>query len=256
MTSLFHIQSNGDGLIEIPEFTEFIITAFTSIGLANKIQPHMQEICSQDERGKIQADCYRENFLGFMKADIRNGKTLANYFPQLEKYLESLNEKGGYIEYLTATERFSRACNRFTDGTPVPMGYSDFVVSWGGLIAVENSMLRFDTDRSGILEPDEVEEAYIVYEQAIKGLIPYESLKKYSRKFFLYLVKYKKIPDIPKVNGWRSFWRAVRETGHFLQSLSRKPVSADRMTFAAVLRIIAENSPANLANPYPCDTLK
>ena len=41
-----------------------------------------------------------------------------------------------------------------------------------------------------------------------------------------------------------------------LKSNSDQDASADRMTFAAVLEIIAQNSPTNKESPYPCDTLR
>ena len=141
------------------------------------------------------------------------------------------------------------------------MEESDGIVTWAGLIAIEQSMLRFDKDNSGILEPRELDDAYKVYESAIKGLIPVEALKGQSKKVFQYMVKYKRVPEVPEIKGFRSFWKAVTEAvkfakfSWFTRSGKRKS-DADRMTFAAVLEIIAENSPAALENPYPCETLR
>ena len=109
----------------------------------------------------------------------------------------------------------SRTCSKFDDGTERPMEESDGIVTWAGVIAIEQSMLRFDKDNSGILEPRELDDAYKVYESAIKGLIPVEALKGQSKKVFQYMVKYKRVPEVPEIKGFRSFWKAVTEAVKF-----------------------------------------
>ncbi len=260
MTSLFHAQSNGDGRIEIPEFVEFVITLTTSLNLSSAMEKYMLARCEKDKKGRVHPGCYRENFIDFLDHQLENGNVVSSYLPGLANYLAEMETDEEAEEYLISTSKFSRVCTTFNDGTEVPMKHGDFFVSWAGLLAVEQSMLRYDVDGSGILEPKEVIKAYDIYKSAVEGMIPVEFLKKYSKTFFLYLVKYKRVPEIPEITGLRSIWRAIREGYHFVKfifkSQRNKEADADRMTFAAVLRIIAENSPANKENPYPCETLR
>lgn len=261
MTSLFHNQSNGDNKIELPEFVEFINTIRASFALSDKMHSYFKDVCTVDEKGRIMPSCYRERFLDFMEQDAGTSQGLVkDYLPSLYQYLNDAKDRGELEQYLVSTSKFSRSCTVFTDGTEVPMKKGDFIVSWGGLLSIEQSIVKFDKNENEFLDPDEVDDAFNVYKAAVEGLLPAESLKKLSKDFFKYLVKYKKVPEIPEIDGFKSFWKALRETVHFgrflLKSNSEQDASADRMTFAAVLKIIAENSPTNKENPYPCDTLK
>jgi hypothetical protein len=260
MTTLFHLQSNGDNRIEIPELVEFLITMTSSLSIASKMEAFMKEHCTIDSKGRITPMCYRVNFLEFLNQEITNGEEVQDYLPQLREYISRFTTTRELDEYLISAAKFSRSCSTFTDGSEVPMKSSDFIVSWAGLLAVEQSMLKYDVDKSGVLEPEEVDKAYIVFKSAIIAMIPGNFLKKYSKTFFRYLVKYKRIPDVPEINGFRSLWKAMREGAHFVKFIFMREhnqlASADRMTFAAVLKIIAGSSPASKKNPFPCDTLR
>ena len=74
------------------------------------------------------------------------------------------------------------------------------------------------------------------------------------------MVKFQSVPDVPEITGVVSAWRAGREAVRFVKFLrksnGKKAADADRMTFAAVLEIIAENSPQAIENPFPCETLR
>ncbi|MFT6633207.1 MAG: hypothetical protein ACJAS4_003177 [Bacteriovoracaceae bacterium] len=260
LTTLFHLQSNGDARIEIPEFVEFLITMTSSLKIAGEMQTYMLTRCTPDNRNRIDPACYRLHFLDFLNHKISSGEEIQEFVPQLSEYFSSFNSLREVDEYLISTAQFSRSCSTFDDGSEVPMKKGDFIVSWAGLLAVEQSMLKFDVDKSGILEPKEVDEAYKIYKSAVIALIPVNFLKRYSKTFFRYLVKYKRLPDVPDVDGFRSLWKALREGAHFVKFIFKKEInqisSADRMTFAAVLRIMAVNSPANRKSPYPCETLR
>lgn len=252
MTSLFHPQSDGDAIIEIPEFTEFGITMLTAIDLANVMHDYLKSVCPLDENKRYPAQCYRDNFLSVLNLDYK-GKFIKDFVPNLYNFLAE-SHTNVVAEYLVQTGKFSRTCSTYNDGSEIPMKWGDAVVSWAGLLAIEQSMVRFDENNTNILEPREVDEVYLIYKSAVQGLIPVNFLKSYSKTFFQYVVKYKKIPQ---VQG-SSMWRAIREGGHFVKFMfsSNKRVSADRSTYAAVLKIIAENSPSRKTNPFNCDTLK
>lgn len=260
MTSLFHIQSDGDAIIEIPEFVEFIITMTSSLNFANDMHSFMLKKCEKDNQDRVHPTCFRENFIDFLESENEQGVKIANYVPQLKVYLESFNTQLQIDDYLISTSRFSRTCSLFPNGEEVPMKWGDFIVSWAGLLAIEQSMIKFDKNGTGVLEPREVDQAFRIYKAAVEAMIPYDFLKRYAKTFFRYLVKYKKVPEIPEVKGFRSLWKALREGYHFVKfvfsSKKNQEADADRMTFASVLKIIAENSPTNIENPYPCENLR
>ena len=132
------------------------------------------------------------------------------------------------------------------------------VVSWAGLLVIEQSMLRFDVNRDNILSPSELDKLYVVFRGALEALIPVDFLKRYSKDIFRYIVKFQRLPET-EVKGFKSLWRALRQGAHFVRFLfksdRKQSVDADRMTYAAVLKIIAENTPSTDA-PFDCETLR
>lgn len=261
ISTLFQPSSNGDGKIEINEFVEFIVSMTSSLKLATDMQEELQEKCGADGFEKVHPGCYRLGLKEFLSNSTgrEDGKTRKDYLPQMFNYLDNL-EGQGLDDYIRATAKFSRTCTHFEDGTEVPMSMGDFIVSWGGFLAIEQSILTFDADRSGILEPREVSTAYAVYKPAIEALIEPAFMKRFSFGIFQYMVKYNRVPEIPDITGVRSFWRALREGTHLIQHLVRpnrfRTANADRMTFATILEIIAKNSPAALEDPFDCEILR
>ncbi len=259
--TLFHAQSNGDVRVEIPEFVEFIITLTASMNFTDDMKEYLFERCEVDDKQRIQPSCYREHFLSYINTHLKkNDKPVQSFIPNLYNYLTGLEGKE-VDKYLKATAKFSRVCTNFNDRSEVPMNYGDFFVTWGGLLSIEQSLLRFDTNKSGVLEPREVDNAYYVYKEAIEEMIPYAYLKKFSKQFFQYIIKFKRVPEVPNITGPTSLWNAVKQGVHFAWFITayserERQGSADRMTFALVLQVIAQNSPENLKNPYPCETLR
>lgn len=261
ISTLFHPSSNGDGRIEINEFVEFMVTMTSALRLATDMQSELQEKCGTEGFEKIHPACYRLGMKEFLTSSTgrEDGKERKDYLPQMYNYLDAQTAQG-FDNYLRATAKFSRACTHYDDGTEVPMGFGDFIVTWGGFLAVEQSILTFDADRSGILEPREVDTAYTVYKPAIEALIEPAFMKRFSYGIFQYMVKYNKVPEIPEINGVRSFLNAAGAGVHLVQFLIRpnryRRANADRMTFAKILEIIGKNSPAALADPFDCELLR
>ena len=237
MTSLFHSQSDGNDELSIPEFVEFAVTMLTSLGFADTMQEEMGKLCSLDHKGRYSPQCYRDNIHRLFDLEKSN-KAIEEYIPQFKSYIMSLSSAERDL-YLKSAAKFSRTCTVFSNGDEVPMDNGDGIVSWAGLLVVEQSMVRFDKNNSGVLEPHEVSQAYKIYKSAIEAMIPFDFLKRYSEDFFKYIVKYNKVPDVPEINGWRDLTRAIKEGVHFIKFLFKsdasKAANADRMTFAAVL---------------------
>jgi hypothetical protein len=258
MSGLFHPQSDGTGELEVPEFVEFVTSMLTSLNLASTMQEELVQICSLDDKGRYETKCFRDNIENIFELKVK-GKKIGDFLPQLKKYLEDLSDSEKE-QFLNSTSEFSRTCSNYSDGSEIPMKESDGIVTWAGLLTIEQSMIRFDKDISGKLEPEEVDEAFKVYKEAVVAMIPYGFLKGFSKDFFRYIVKYNKVPEVPEIKGVRDLLKAVSEGFHFakflMKSDSGQAANADRMTFASVLKIINDNSPTKLANPYNCDVFR
>lgn len=258
MATLFHPTSNGDSRLEINEFVELVVTMTSSLRLATDMQSELRDQCGEANLTSIHPGCYRAGLVSFLEKSIENRKR-KDFLPGLYAYLKELTP-WKYDQYIRSAAKFSRTCTHFADGTEVPMVAGDFIVSWGGLLAIEQTMLTFDTDKSGVLEAREVDLAYRVYKSAIEALIPPGFMQRFSYQIFQYMVRYRRVPDVPDVSGISSFWKAVKEGSHLLQFIVRpnryRRSFADRMTFAKVLEIIADNSPSVINNPFDCELLR
>lgn len=271
VTSLFQTQSNGDAKIEVPEFVEFAITMFSSIELTEEYYKVIEQNCTLDEEGRFSQQCFNENFLDFIssKADRAD---YSEHFSGLVSFLEKLDDNE-YSKYFDHTATFSRTCTTFNDGTSVPMSKNEMIIMWAGLLNVEQSFIRFDEPVSGsVLQADnhlddsEVRAAYPIFEQAIQGMLPHKKLEKLSKLIFFYLVKYKKVPNFNDLNSKKDYWRLSKEVGHLLKFMigrgaelipfmPKMKYEADRMTFAAVLELIQQNTPEE-GPPFDCETLR
>jgi hypothetical protein len=253
MTGLFQSHSDGDSDIEIDEMVQFVITLLTSFGTQTTMMPEIKKLCPLDHKDRFEPSCFRENFLDLMKLDTGKNTTLDEHFPKLVEFLEGLSDTDKK-KYIKTAESFSRSCMEY-NGQVVKMTEGDIFLLFGGLGAVEQTMIRFDLNENNNLEPAELDEAYKVYESAIKALIPGKFLKRFAKSFFLYLVKYKKVPDVEGIDGWKSFWKAVREGVHFVGFLLKRnkySEQADRFTLAAILQTLSDYSDAE---PFPCHLL-
>jgi hypothetical protein len=275
MTSLFQYQSSGipetdeddPKLIEVNEMTEFAITVISAAMVADKAYDYFAERCELDDQGRFLPSCYRAHFLSFFDEELSKGDTLADYMPKLKENLDSLPEVE-ITNFLEQVEVFSRSCTYFDEAKTeeVPMVKSDFLMIFGGIMAMESTFNRFDTGdgdhyQNNILDIPEVERAYDeVYQGAVKALIPGKFLKKFGKSFYFYLVKYNKLPDVQNIDSFGDFWRALKEgvgfIGFLLKRKHKKQAPASRFTLAMVLRILAEQSETNITNPYPCEVLR
>lgn len=275
LTSLFQYQSSGipetdeddPKLIEVNEMTEFAITVLSAAMVADKAYDYFAERCELDEKGRFMPSCYRQHFLSFFDQELDKGNTLSDYMPKLKENLDTL--PGAEVNsFLEQVEVFSRSCTYFDEAQTeeVPMVKSDFLMIFGGIMAMESTFNRFDSGagthyQNNVLDIPEVERAYDeVYEGAVKALIPGKFLKKFGKSFYFYLVKYNKLPDVQNIESFGDFWRALKEGVHFIGFLlkrkHKKQAPASRFTLAMVLRILAEQSETNINNPYPCETLR
>lgn len=94
------------------------------------------------------------------------------------------------LEYLIKIEGFARD---FPDET-IPVGYRDIAKILGALLNVESTFRRFDVNNDNIVDRNELDEAFKIYEDAILAIAELEEGSRFSKSIFLYMVKYMEIP--------------------------------------------------------------
>jgi hypothetical protein len=241
MTSLFQSQSDGDSDIEVNEMVEFAIELLSAKQVAKIANKYFELECPDvDDAGRYSPSCYRENFIDMMEEE-KGGVKISDHLGKLKSYLKL--PETNISEYLQISEVFTRSCTYFDDGTPVPMNESELFLLFSGLMAVEQTVIRYDVNNDNILQADEVEKAYPIYESAIRALLP-DGLKGLGKKVFFYMIKKEKVPTPAAVAGL------------IITPLAVLKADATRKTLAIVLKTLSEESPANEAFPFPCETLR
>ena len=271
VTSLFQAQSNGDSKVEIPEFTEFVVSMLSSLKLSKDFFAFIKDKCEFDDRGRVTQKCVNENYIGFFNSE-KGDEDFSEIFPGLKNFIEEL-ETEERNKYFDDAAKFSRTCTHFADGSEVPVSQSEMIILWAGLLNIEQSFLRFDEPSEGtvrtadnILDDAEVRATYPVFEAAVKGMIPVKFLKKFSRQIFYYLVVNKKVPNFDEIESISDLKRVLGGAfslggfifGRYVEKytpFASLEMQADRMTFSAVLRLIQENIPPS-GPEFDCETLR
>lgn len=277
LSTLFQKQSDGcdfEGIcMEVPEVTEFIVGLFTAIELKEGFTEKMVAECATelDENGRIEPDCFRRNFIKVLRKPNKiSGYSIADYMPQLDKYLDSLTadvvaegkpitESPDYMKFMTETEAFTRVCTHYDEGREgeeVWLKEDDAFAVFAGLLNVESTMLRYDLDQNGKMDyknaygKNEVLNAYYeTYEDAIKGLLPVEGIlnKLLARPVFQFLIKFGRTPDTKKVSD---LWKL----GRVIVSKKYRRADAERATISTILKVVGEENAKSrpVPNPFQC----
>lgn len=270
MSTLFQNQSNGCDnekvCMEVPEITEFLVGLLTALSVKDFFIEEMQKVCGNevDEYGRIYVDCFRNNFIKVLKEPMKgDGRSLADYMPLLYSYFMDLTRDVGeedpsqsadYVKFLSETEAFTRTCSFFDPDTqqePMPLKSTDAFAVFAGLLNLESTILRFDTNQNnkmdGSKSHNEVLNAYYeVYEGAIKSLVAPDGgfMEKLSKPIFQYLVKYGEVPDTA---NFGSLWEFVK----FLLKINKR-ADATRTTVATILKTLGEQSENTQNHPFKC----
>ena len=249
LMTLFQSMSNGDGIINVDEGSAFFTQVFSAMAHADYFQEEISKVCPTDERGRItDIDCHRSNYFNVLCGKFQNN------YPVLLQALGITNcaDKGDltYIkDYLKTIEFVGRTCTVFKDGTDVPLTSDDYMPIMVMIQTIEGTMLRYDTNRNNTLDPAEVRKAYdqtlkiaieaLVEEQAsVIAKLPFNLGSAISKKIYYYLIKYKAIP---------------KKVSEYLKLLTIGATPARRDTFAAVLKIVAEQGEPST---FDCETLR
>lgn len=263
MSSLFQYQSDNDGLVGIAEATEFAVGVFSIATLGEELFDKVKMVCESedpnniDKWGRIKVQCFRTNFYNIFWADRDvDQKSMREYMPKLYLAMKDLTTEQE-IGYTLSTERFTRPC-KGEDGNEwedIPISRNDVIGMLGGLYNVEVTINRWDQDGNNVMNKDEVDLAYNVYQPAVKGIIEDMEMKEWIKKIvrplhkqiFLYLIKHKQVPET-KGSG---IWKFIG----YLVSFNWK-AEANRETIMAILRALSLNSKAFRNSTFDCNTIK
>lgn len=267
MSTLFQYQSDGcnkDVCMEVPEITEFLVGLLTSLSVKDDFVREMKSLCGAvDSYDRIGVQCFRENFMKVLSTPLASGRSLKDYMPLLYGYLEDLVKEGGgviptdskpYLKFISETEEFTRTCTFYDSARKeeIPMKANDAFAVFAGLLNVESTLLRFDTNKDNRLNGDkknnEVLKAYYeVYEGAIKALVAPNGgfMEKMAKPIFEYLVKYGKVPD---TNKFKTVWDFIK----FLLKVNKRS-DATRTTIATILKTLGEQGDTQKFHPFKCD---
>lgn len=203
LSDLFQSTSNGSLEIDVNEFTEFGSLTLMSMNVAKQILDHLKAIhyerldyglpssCyyEEDEDGSLMfpVPCYRQHFYEVIFYRIG----LKENLPQFYQYYNTTSRRE-LNTYLQRVEGFARD---FPDDS-IPMSYRDFAKLFGALLNIESTFNRFDFNGDNIVDRDELDEAFLIYEDAIMAVADLgENRRKYSKSIFLYMVHNMEIPS-------------------------------------------------------------
>jgi hypothetical protein len=256
MSSLFQNQSNNNGLVDVYEAVEFAVGVFAVAPLGEELFNKIKVLCQNDdpdnidEYGRVKVSCFRANFFNVLWADRDDGPNLRNYLPKLFSKVGTMSssEKNNFV---FEAEQFTRPC-KDKEYQDIPIARNDVIGVMGGLYNVESTVNRYDFNNNDIMDSDEVEVAYKIYEPAIKGIIEEMEvapalktvLKGLDKQIFQYLIAFKTVPD---TKDSKSIWNFVK----FLLKFDKKS-PADRSTIMAILKTLSLQSKSARNSTFDC----
>lgn len=190
LADLFQANSNGSVTIDAMEVSEYGTLALFAIKAADELIEKTNNYCDQYTKNGVTGfapECYREHFFNVLLNELK----LKEYLPKLNRYIteSSQDEK---MEFLVAIEGFAKDY----PGPGMPQARRDMVLLIGAILNIESTFLRYDADRSNLLEYNELENGFPVYEEAIINLAGLTGgKKKFAKTIFLYMIKEMKEPS-------------------------------------------------------------
>lgn len=249
--TLFQYQSDNNKVLDVNEMTEFASTLLTSFDVGkdvfsfmkledrdgNQIEDNGRAACPMDEFGRVEPQCFRAHFFRGVCKYYRS------YYPKMFEYMGLQDDRCENFDpdseanraFLDTSIAAARTCNFYPDGAKeeIPYTESDASMLFVALMHIEATILRWDVNKNNIMDANEVDNAYAIYESALDGFVD-GIVKKVKKQIYQYLVKYETVPDQKQFG---SIWKFVK----FLVSFNKK-APASRKTIAAILKAISEQS--------------
>ncbi len=230
LADLFQTNSNGDIMLDVSETTEYTSLVGTAIKVGTDIRSELLKVCpnhtTDDAKPGFKVDCFRKNYFSIIFDTLKYEGSFVTLFDYYKK--SSPEER---MAYLKKVEMFARD----DISPPALIGNNDIIKIFGALLCIESATIRFDLNKSNILESEEVDRSFSVYENIIKKLTAEsksstekssspapEEENKYGLSTYKFLLKYMRPPS--------STWEFLKF--HF--SLNKK-VQAERINVGSLL---------------------
>lgn len=218
LADLFQGQSDGNLMMDPNEATEYGTLALFGIKAADNVVEKMKKYCDWVEGKGVEGfelNCYRSKFFKVFLDEMG----LAERLPKLTRYIRESSSSEKY-KFLTSVEGFARE----SQDQDRPETRKDLVLLIGAMMNIESTFLRYDANRNNILDPNELDKAFPVYEEAIMSLANLdESKRSYAKTIFLFMIKEMKMP---------SKWDVA--TFHY-NPFANKKISSKRLNIGALL---------------------
>ncbi len=223
LADLLQTQSNGDQRIGLDEGTEYVGLILTAVKMADEVKNGLVERCGnytqgtleeQEANPTIELGCFRQNVLDVWL----NQLGYKNYLTAFARYYKESSPAvmQEYIQYLEQVVHENKDENF--------MRVRDIALFIGAIQNVESMLIRFDINRNNFLNPNEVDQAFGVYENLIVDLGGLSGSKRqYAKSAFLFMVKEMTFPSTSDVLKF-----------HY-NPFASKEVSAHRLNVASIL---------------------
>lgn len=250
--SLFQYQSDDNKVLDVDEATEFAVSLTAAMKAKTELYKFYEaKKCTMDEFGRIEPDCFRDNFYEGICTKYRQ------YFPLLFQYLSADGAKGcdqnfnseHNITYFNTSAKAARTCHFYEDDkAEIFYSESDIMSILLEMMHVETTIARWDLNNNNLMDPDEVMNAYSIYKPAIQGMLPKlpsvldtpKIRETLAKQVFLYLVKFE---EVPQTKTGKDIWKLVK----FLLSFNAKKAPATRKTISSILWIVSEQGKVKAA---------
>ncbi len=194
LADLFQANSNGSVTVDAMEVSEYGTLALFAIKAADELIEKMNNYCdtyTYNNSTGYRAECYRKQFFNILLNELG----LAKYLPKLNQYIKGSSPEE-VMEFLVKIEGFAKDYPE----PGMPQARRDMVLLIGAMLNIESTFLRYDNNRSNLLEIDELNNGFPVYEEAIINIAKLdEGKRKYAKTIFLFMIKEMKQPTTTDV---------------------------------------------------------
>jgi hypothetical protein len=240
LADLFQNQSNGDGLVNEREATEYIGMILSASQASDDFRNRLKDYCDpgiNTEDSLFDVKCFNDHFFEVFLNHVNYKK----YFPRMAEYVNAspLTEVQAYLRGI---EGFARDIN----DPKLPINKRDNILILGSMINVETTFLRFDTNLDNTIDYNELMEAFKVYRPSIIALAKLSKEQEvYAPSIFLYMVSKM---EIPPNNDWMdnlkfySFHKCV--SSNFCRTTVLDPIVAKRLNIGTLLYYLVNQTGA------------
>ncbi len=184
---LFQYNSDGDGILDAIEISEYINTALSGEQFTNIIHSKVLAHCPviNIETQAVSLKCFRKNIFSIIFSELKHQK----YFKKLYRYI-FFNSDEEIKQFLLNVEQASRL-DSHNKKLINKVGLTRMLVT---LSNIENIFIRYDLNKDNKLGYSELSLSYERFSDTILSLAQTEN-KKLGKSIFWYFVKNMKIPS-------------------------------------------------------------